>query len=149
MKRASLILVGMVAALALFTVPSCTDEQLQRADRVFADANAIGRGVAAIPDGPAGVLIPPDVRCILELLGVTGAAALVLWQKIRSSKILERKQDLAVTLKAIVDGIEQSGIRGRDAVKPAIAEVMKDRDIYGRANAIVDQYKAAANRDLT
>lgn len=66
----------------------CNEEQLLRVDKAVADVNTIGQGVAAIPDGPAGALVSPDVHFIMELLGIGAAAAYGIWQRIRASGVL-------------------------------------------------------------
>jgi hypothetical protein len=142
------IVVGLAACLALFTIGGCSDEQLRQADRVFADVNNAGRLTRTVAESPEASLIPPPIRLALELLGLSGAAAFGIWQKIRASKILERKQDLSVTLKAIVDAIETTDARGQDAVKPRIEDLMKERGIYDLANTIVDAYKVPQNPDV-
>lgn len=142
MKSHFLILVGLVAGLALFAAgPSCSPDQLQRADRIIADVNTAGRGVAAIPDGPAGALIPPEVRLIMELLGVGAAVAFGLWQRVRASGLLETKQGLDVTLRAIVDAIDQAEPTAADPVKTQILANMLQRRIHGTADRLVDEHR--------
>jgi hypothetical protein len=133
---------SVVLAFVLSAGAGCTEEELARIDRGVADANTIGQGIAAIPDGPAGALIPPEVRIIMELLGVGLAAAFGIWQKIRASGLLSKNADLVTTIRAVVDGIDASGSKA-EPVKVAIQNVMQKRHVYDTADAIVDQNRSA------
>jgi hypothetical protein len=145
MKRSEvgLILVGLVTLGIGLAVPSCTDEQLRQADRTVKDVNDATRKVKQLAESPEGAaLIPPAVRSILELLGFGGAAAFGIWQKIRASKILEKKQGVDVTLKAVVDAIDQAELKAADPIKAKIKQTMRDREIFTTANAIVDEHRS-------
>jgi hypothetical protein len=120
----------------------CTEEQIAKIDKGVADANTAAQGLAAIPDGPAGALIPPQVRIIMELLGVGLAAAFGIWQKIRASGLLLKNSDLVTTIRAVVDGIDASGSKA-EPVKVAIQNVMRKRHVYDTADEIVDQNRSA------
>lgn len=132
----------VVLASVLFAGSGCSPEQLQQIDRAVADANTIGQGIAAISDGPAGVLIPPEIRAIMVLLGVGAAAAYEIWQRIRLARVLERNQDLDVTLRALGDGIDQASPKAADDVKAQILAVMMQRRIYDKADRVVDEHRA-------
>jgi hypothetical protein len=129
--------------LALVGLAGCNEEQLAKVDRVVADVNTIGQGVAAIPDGPAGTLIPPEIAIILELLGFTGTLAFAIWQKIRASGVLARNADLSVTLKAVVDAIDKTGGQEAENVKANVLALATRRRVYDVADAIIDEHRAA------
>jgi hypothetical protein len=133
---------GVVLAFVLLAGPGCTDEQLARIDKGVADANTAAQGVAEIAEGPAGGLIPDQVKIIMQLLGVGAAVAFGLWQKIRASGILLKNADLVTTIRAVVDGIDASGAAAED-VKVAIKNVMEKRHVYDTADAVVDENRSA------
>jgi hypothetical protein len=126
--------------LALLAAPGCSQEQLARVDHFVADANQGAQGVAAIREGPAGELIPPDIQALLGLVGVAGTVGYGLWQRIRASGLLARNQRVTTTLRAVVDGVEAAGKKA-EPTKAAIKEIMRDREVYSLANPIVDQVK--------
>ena len=64
----------------LFVLAGCTADQIAGIDRGVADANAIAQTIGGLPDSPAGPLIPPPVRTVLELVGVGGATVKELKQ---------------------------------------------------------------------
>lgn len=139
------VLAGTISislAFFLFAGSGCTDQQLAQIDKAVADANQVGQGIAQIPDGPAGALIPPQVQLIMELLGLSGAVAFGLWQKIRASGLLEKNADLVTTIRAVVDGIDASGPQA-DPVKAAIKTTMEKRHVYDVADATVDENRSA------
>lgn len=143
MKRKSVIVWAVVSTALLFGVwAGCTAEQLGIADRIVADANQAAQGAAQIAEGPAGGLIPVEVRAILELLGIGGALAVAIWQKVRASGVLEKNADLSVTLKAIVDAVEKLEPQAGGLAKAQIKQVMQAREIYATANPIVDSLKS-------
>jgi hypothetical protein len=124
----------MIAAVCCL-LTGCTAEQIDRADRAVADANLIGGGVVEFVTGPAGALFPPIVRTIAELLGLSLAGALAVWQAIRA-KLLKQ------TGAAIVNAIESLDPGEKLLVKEAVKAEMKEREIYSKANAVVDSLKA-------
>lgn len=139
--RKSGFLCVVLAAMLFGVAGGCNEEQLRRVDQAVADVNTAAQGVAAIPDGPAGALIPPEVAIIMELLGIGAAAAYGIWQKIRASGVLARNADLSVTLKAVVDAIDASGTAAED-VKTNIQAKMIERHVYDTADAIVDEHRS-------
>lgn len=124
----------ILAVCCLLT--GCTAEQIAEADAGLADANMIADAVADILGGPAGAMFPPIVRTIAEVLGLSLAAALALWQAIRV-KLLQQ------TGAAIVAAVETLDAGEKMLVKDAVKAEMKDREIYSTANRIVDDLKAA------
>ena len=132
----------VVLGFVLLAGTGCTDQQLAKMDKAVADANQVAQGVAEIPDGPAGSLIPPQVQLIMELLGVGAAIAFGLWQKIRASGVLAKNADLVTTIRAIVDGIDASGAAAAE-VKSTIKTVMEKRHVYDTADAVVDEMRSA------
>jgi hypothetical protein len=137
------IVVSLAALFAFSPVllQSCSPEQLQQADRVFADVNNAGQIAGHVASSPEGAMIPEPFRSALALLGFGGAAAFGIWQKIRASKILERSTDVTTALKAIVDAIDTVPAQA-EPVKVEIKQIMKDREIYSTANAIVDELRS-------
>jgi hypothetical protein len=133
---------GVVLAFVLLAGPGCTDEQLAKIDKVVTDANTAAQGVAQIPAGPAGSLIPDEIKIIMQLLGVGAVVAFGIWQKIRASGLLEKNADLTTTIRAVVDGIDASGAAA-DEVKVAIQSVMEKRHVYDTADAVVDENRSA------
>lgn len=131
----------VLAAMLFGVIGGCNEEQLLRVDKIVADVNTAGQGVAAIPDGPAGALIPVDVRFIMELLGIGAAAAYGIWQKIRASGVLAEKQDLSVTLKAVVDAIDTTGGEPAENVKANVLAIATQRHIYDIADTVIDDHR--------
>jgi hypothetical protein len=142
-KVGFLCLWALGVALLGLAGSGCNIEQLEKVDRIVADANTIGGGIAAIPDGPAGALIPREVVIIMELLGIGAAAAYGIWQRIRASGILERNADLSVTLKAVVDAIDKTGGQEAENVKANVLALATRRRVYDVADAIIDEHRAA------
>jgi len=85
------LIFGLVACATVFTVQSCAENQLQRADRIAADANAAGQLAQQVATSPAAqVLIPAWLRAALEAAGVIAAGGVITWQQLRSKKLLEK-----------------------------------------------------------
>ncbi len=126
--------------LLLLAAPGCSQEQLRKADGLFDKGKQAGQGLQDAAHGPASPLIPAPVQDGMELAGLGLLAAYGIWQRIRASNLLERKDDLTVTLKAVVDGIDTVP-KQAEPIKAEIKQIMKDREIYSRANAIVDSLK--------
>jgi hypothetical protein len=129
--------------IVLLAAVSCTPEQLARMDKAVADANLAAQGGAAIASGPAGPLLPANVRAILELVGIGGAATAIFYQRLRASGVLVKKADLAMTLAAVVDAIDQTDPQHAAAVKGNVKALMKSRQIFNMANAVVDENRSA------
>jgi hypothetical protein len=141
MKTGCLFLLPTLCCVAtLLAAPGCSERQLAEIDRAAQDANTVGQGVTALAHGPAASLIPAQVRQIMELLGIGLAGALAVWKWLLASGLLKKNQNLTVTLKAIVDGIEAIGPHA-DPAKDSIKEIMRDREVYSVANPIIDQLK--------
>lgn len=144
-RRITLIvtaLVGLVTILALFAGPSCTEKQLAKGDRIVQDANRLAGLPRAIAQSPAGAMIPSPIREILELLGLVGAAAVAVWQKIRASGILAQKNVQSVAFAAVVDAIDQADPAVGEAIKAKVTDVMKAREITSVADPIVDAHRS-------
>ncbi len=118
----------------------CTDQQLASIDHAVTDANTAAHGISAVAQGPAGAILPPQVRIIMELLGIGATAALGIWKWLQASGLLKKNQDLVMTLKAVCDGVSASGKKA-DPVKAQIKQIMLDREVYSTANPIVDSVK--------
>jgi len=133
----------VLCLLAPATVGGCSEEQLQRIDRVAADVNQAGQLVSDVTRSPAATLLPPEVRSIMELfvLGVT--AALAVWQRIRASGLLSMLQDHKLTGAAIVAAIEKLPPKPQAEAKAAIKNEMQERECFRTANAVVDELKKA------
>jgi len=131
-----------VALLCSLLTAGCTEEELAGIDRAVADVNAVAETVAALPESPAGPLIPPNVRVILELIGVGGAAAVVSWQKIRAGLLRTQNQTLQLTGKAIVAGVDRAPPSAATAVKAAISAEMDRLQIRDTGRATVEELKS-------
>jgi hypothetical protein len=142
MRKVGFLLV-VLAAMLFGSAGGCNEEQLRRVDRAVADVNTAAQGVAAIPDGPAGALIPREVVMIMELLGLGAAAAFGIWQRIRASGLLERNADLSTTLKVVVDAIDLTGGEPAEAVKANVLETATTRHVYDTADAVIDEHRAS------
>lgn len=135
------LMIGAVCCL-LSGLPGCTEQQVEKVDKVLDDANAVTTGVVELVRGPAGAVFPPIVRTIAELLGVTLAVALGLWQKI---KHMLTKESLA----AIVKGVEAMDDKTKESVKTEIAKAMDKQAsasktvTYAKLNAEVDKAKVS------
>jgi hypothetical protein len=143
MKRKKLIitaLLGVATIVALFAVPSCTEPQLQRADKVFADVNTVGTAVQRATDSPG---MPTPVRTAGEVVGGLAGLAVLAWREIRTSGILAKSEKKSVTLRAIADTINNLPMINADSVKVKIENTMKRRNILGFADAIVDEHRTA------
>lgn len=142
MKRQNLItllFLGLVTPAALFVAPSCTPEQLQRGDRLFADVNQVGTAVRTGTNAPG---MPLPIRTGGELIGGLAALALLAWREIRASKILEKSDQKSVALNAIADGVDQAPSKAAAEVKRAIKDVMQGREILSTINPIVDEHRS-------
>jgi hypothetical protein len=135
LKNATVLLVmGLVTLFAL----GCEEQQLERADRIVADANSIISAGGAILQSPAGALLPPG----FQLYGAAGIAiaSIILnsWQKVRANLMTK-------TTKAIVKGIESAETKQNPSnpIKVAIGNEMRAAGIYDKGNLIVDQLKVA------
>ncbi len=138
----TILIVGVLAAAALFTPGGCTPEQLHHADLVAADVNAVGTGLNQFADSPAGAVLPPQVWLIMKLLGVGVLAAFGIWEKFRAAKATGTSDNLSTTLRAVADAIDQSKPEIAKAVKGTIKQVMDDRQIRPLADAIVDEHRS-------
>jgi len=136
-----LLRIAAVCGVLTLSAAGCNEEQLKKGDAITRDANAIGQAISDLADSPAGALIPPGVRAIMELLGLGTAAAVVAWQKIRKDGILNEKQKLTLTTKAIVDGIERLGGNEQVKVKAAVREEMARRNIRDTGRQVVEELK--------
>jgi len=136
-----LVHMGVLCGLLTIGAAGCAEEDLQRVDRALADVNAVGQTVSGLPDSPAGALIPPGVRTIMEILGLGTAAACAFWQKIRKDGILAEKQTLQLTTRAIVAGIEDVDQAARAAIKEAVAAQMARRNIRDSGRKQVRELK--------
>jgi hypothetical protein len=112
----------------------CTARQIARADKGLADANIVGTAVTDLVSGPVGALLPPALRMVLELGAALAAAAVLAWQQIRG-KLLRQ------TAAAVVQAIEGLDPGEKMLVKDAVRAEMRDREIYSRANAVIDSLK--------
>jgi len=135
MKTQGFLVWLVLSAAMLFA--GCTEQQLASADRAVADANRVAQAAKETAQGPAGPLIPVEGRAVLELIGILGAVGFTTWQQIRG-KLLKR------TAAAIVQAVEQLPPEIAGPVKDEVKVQMLSREIYTRANPIVDQLKGVA-----
>jgi len=135
----------VVSASVLYA--GCTQEQLARIDRGVSDANQVAQGVSDLAQGPAGPIMPPWVRGLLEVMGLVEASALVVWQQLRKSAIFEKLQTVTAAGKTVVQAIEELPEEQAQIVKTAVGEKMqataaKTPDLtYDALNAVVDSLK--------
>jgi hypothetical protein len=138
-------LVTVLLSSTLLLAAGCSEQQLASIDRGIQDVNQVHADASQVLDqlerSPAGPLIPPQTRPIVDLVGMGLLGAIGLWKTIRASGLLKKNQDLTVTLQALVDGVETSGPQAKP-VKANIREIMRDREVYSIANPIVDRAKA-------
>jgi hypothetical protein len=137
---ASCLLVAGTAAVIGFTMGGCHVEDLrdpnqyQGVDQALTDANDLLHGLQGLADSPAGALIPPPVRTVLELLGFGAAAILTIWQKLRTGK-------LTGTLVSVLRGVERSSTSSQKEVKANVLTEMQDRGIETQARPLVRELK--------
>jgi hypothetical protein len=131
--RRFVTILAFACLLALCTGGGCNEETLKKVDQAVQEVNAVAHTVTA---SPATSFLPPEVRILMEILGIGASLAFALWQRLRASGLLS-------TGAAIVHAIEKLPRELQDQVKPAVKAEMQDREIYGKANAIVDQLKKA------
>ena len=140
MKTAAIIILSAAAMTALFCgCPGCNEKQTDDIENLAADANAIGTGLQDLADGPVGDMLPPGVRRLMEMLGLGAAAAYTIWRQMQATRA---KQAGSAILAAVdkLPGTKDSGVQGE--VKKAVKTEMIGREIYSKANAIVDLWKA-------
>lgn len=141
MTKTTLTLCSLLLTAVLLLATGCSEEQLRHADQAIQDANHVAQGVSAIAQGPAGSLIPPQVRQIMEFLGVGALAALAIWKKIQASGLLRKNQDLTSTLRNVAEGVEnfQAADQAKgEELKGEIARVMASRSPQ---NVVIDDIK--------
>lgn len=125
----------LVLVFAAFTPGGCNEDQLHQADQTMADVNAMGTIARDIAQSPAGQAIPPPIRFIMELLGISAVAAYGIWQR-------SRRNGLSTTLRAIADGVDTAPTEASDQVKQRIKQVMDIRQIRSLADPIVDAHRS-------
>lgn len=134
----------LAAVLALSVLAGCTAEQLTHGDRIVSDVNTATTGIAAVGQGPAGEVMPAWVRTALEAVGIAGGLAVVVWQRLRNTGLLEQLGTLTATGKAIVRGIDNAtAVRasGADVVKEAILDEMRRKGIEQQGRETVRALK--------
>ncbi len=137
MKRAFVIF-GLLCASLL---SGCTEEQIDQGEQILTDANSVAEGLSDFADGPAGVLLPPGFRAAVELVGISAAAALGVWQKHKHRLTKD-------ALRAVAAGVEN--VKASDSmivkseVHQAMVQLARDRPgvTYAKLNAEVDKAKA-------
>ena len=131
----------MIVAVC-FLLAGCNEQQIEDVDEFLADANSVGSGITEFVRGPAGAIFPPIVRTMAEVLGLSLAAALGLWQKVKHNLTKG-------ALKAVTKGVDNLKDSDAATVKKEIAEQMKALSgntrtlTYSRLNAEVDKAKAS------
>ena len=134
------VTVCLIVGFSMGTNFGCEEMQLERMDRIVADANSITATGGLLLESPAGDMLPP----VIKLYGAVGLAlasiAVNSWQKVRS--VLMTK-----TTKAIVKGIDavekQAKTNPTNPVKESIRTEMIKAGVYDRGNQIVDKLKLA------
>ena len=123
----------------LLLLPGCDESQLERMDRIVADANNITATGGLLLESPAGAMLPPDLRLYAAAGVALASIAVNSWQKVRS--VLMTK-----TTKAIVHGIELADkpkTNPMSQVKRSIETEMKLAGVLDRGNKLVDRLKLA------
>jgi hypothetical protein len=137
---------GVVSAVVLLGVAGCTQEQLAKIDKGVTDANEIAAGIGGLGTGPTGALMPGWVQSTLAAIGIVGGLALVTWQQLRNSGLLEKLATLTSTSKAIVRGVDEAAKANPDAVAKVKAEILTEMQRKGielEARQTVRDLKAA------
>jgi len=137
---------GLVAVLVVAMLAGCTAEQLAGIDKAVSDANQVAAGVSQIGDGPAGAVMPGWIRAALAAIGIVGGLAVVTWQEIRKTGLLEKLASLTATSKAIVRGVDEAAKKNPEAVAEVKAEIlteMQRKGIEPEARQTVRNLKAA------
>jgi len=145
-KIRKMALWGVVSLSIVLGCLSCTQEQLAKIDQGVSDANAVAGQVGGLATGPTGALMPAWVRSLLEGLGIVGAAAVVMWQQLRNSGVLEKLASLTTTSKAIVRGVDNAAKTAPEAaaaVKGEVLAEMQRKDIELEGRQIVRDLKAS------
>lgn len=133
-----LMVVFMVGAF----LSGCTEQQASQIDKTLADANSVTTGVVELVRGPGGAVLPPMVRTLAEILGVSVVTALGIWKQVRHNLTKN-------ALKAVTQGVDKMKDAEAAAVKKEIAEKMKGlagekRSVtYAKLNAEIDKAKAS------
>lgn len=122
--------------LVLLAVAGCTQEQGDKIDKGMADANAIGDALQEITEGPVGDMLPSGVKSTMQVLGVAAATALGIWQQMRAKVVKQ-------TASAVLAGIERLPRERKKETKAAVKAEMDERNIYTKANAVVDKLKTS------
>jgi len=118
----------MIAAVCCCLAGGCTESQLEQGDAIVRDVNNIGQAIDQVASGPAGALIPPQVRQIMQLLGIGAAAAYGIWQKIRADLAKQDTRGVIASVDTLLAG-------------PQVANTKKAKEILAN-----DQGEALAAR---
>lgn len=136
--------------LSLAILPGCSEEQLSDVDKALADVNSVSEGLSDFARGPAGAVLPPMVRTLMELLGIGAAAALGVWKQIRHNVTKDALKAVVSGVESVSDGTNDVDEAAVKVVKDKVADAMKRVSAkkvtvtYAKLNAEVDKAKAKA-----
>lgn len=112
----------------------CSPDQIEKIDKVVGDVNTVADGLSDVASGPAGAVLPADVRLVMKLLGVSAAVALALWQRVRGKAVRR-------TGSAVVAAIESLPSAEKAAVKRAVKSELVKRRMFSKGNKVVEELK--------
>lgn len=112
----------------------CTPEQAESVDHALADVNGVAGGLSDFAESEGGAWLPGEIRSGLVIAGLCATSALSVWQRVRGR--LVRQAGSAVV--AAIEGLPEPD---KDKVKAAVKVEMVKREIYSKANEVVDRLK--------
>lgn len=130
MRTKTWILLAVVAMVAT----GCTVDQSESIDKALIDVNGVVDGLSEFASSEGGGWLPSEIRTGLVVASLALSSGLTLWQRVRGK--LARQ-----TGSAVVTAIEGLPGDDRTKVKAAVKVEMVNREIYSKANVIVDTWK--------
>ncbi len=129
----------LLSTLLLPAVTGCSRQQLTTADRLFGQGRQLGEKLDQAAHDP---LVPEPVAIGLEAGGIVLIGAYGIWQRIRASKLLERKQTVTVTLASLVKAIELLKQTDPELAQLLTAKIAGQMAKGSPENQIIDEIKA-------
>ncbi len=133
----------------LLAATGCSEQQLRTADAIFADANQVGQAAVQVVHGPAAPLIPGPIQDGVELGGLGVALAYGIWQRIRASRLLERKQSVTGTLSSLVKAIELLKQTDPELATALLAKIAGQIAKGSPENQVIDEIKAQLSAKIS
>lgn len=124
----------ILAAVVVMVATGCTVDQNESIDSGLKDVNSVADGLSDFAKSEGGGWLPGEIRTGLVIASLCASSGLNLWQRVRG-KLVRR------TGSAVVAAIEGLPGPDRGKVKSAVKTEMISREIYSKANVIVDQLK--------